>query len=185
MKYISNMQEWTELMESSKEKLVVVDFTATWCPPCRMIGPIFEAMANEFPDALFVKVDVDAASDIAQQCGIRAMPTFQFYKNGAKVNEFSGASEQKLRETEKLVVVDFTASWCGPCQRIAPRFEAFAETYPNASFVKVDVDAQSDIAQECGIRAMPTFQFYRDGRKVDELTGADVAALEEKIRALV
>lgn len=64
-----------------------------------MIGPIFEAMASEFPDALFVKVDVDAASDIAQQCGIRAMPTFQFYKNGAKVNEFSGASEQKLRET--------------------------------------------------------------------------------------
>ncbi len=77
----------------------VHSLTRLRCPPCRMIGPIFEAMANEFPDALFVKVDVDAASDIAQQCGIRAMPTFQFYKNGAKVDEFSGASEQKLRET--------------------------------------------------------------------------------------
>mmetsp|Transcript_19887 Transcript_19887/g.39317 ORF Transcript_19887/g.39317 Transcript_19887/m.39317 type:complete len:106 (+) Transcript_19887:43-360(+) len=86
---------------------------------------------------------------------------------------------------EKLVVVDFTASWCGPCQRIAPHFESLSEKYPQVSFAKVDVDAQSEIAQECGIRAMPTFQLFREGRKVDELTGADVVALEEKIRALL
>jgi thioredoxin-like negative regulator of GroEL len=64
-----------------------------------MIGPIFEKMAEEFPDAVFVKVDVDQADDIAGQCGIRAMPTFQFYKGGQMVEEFSGASEQKLRAT--------------------------------------------------------------------------------------
>ena len=69
-----------------------------------MIGPIFEAMAGDYPDVVFVKCDVDAAADVAQECGISAMPTFQFYKGGAKVDEFSGASEAKLKEyVEKLM----------------------------------------------------------------------------------
>ena len=54
-------------------------------------------MAEENPDVVFVKVDVDEADDVASACGISAMPTFQFYKGGAKVHEFSGASEQILR----------------------------------------------------------------------------------------
>jgi len=56
-------------------------------------------MAEDFPNAIFVKVDVDDASDVAEACGISAMPTFQFYKNGVKVDEFSGADEAKLRST--------------------------------------------------------------------------------------
>ena len=63
-----------------------------------MIGPIFEKMAGDYPDAVFVKVDVDEASDIAEHCDIRAMPTFQFFKGGKLVDEFSGASEAKLKE---------------------------------------------------------------------------------------
>lgn len=66
-----------------------------------MIGPIFEKIAGETPNVAFYKVDVDDASDIASECGIRAMPTFQFYKNGEKVDEFSGADESKLRATIK------------------------------------------------------------------------------------
>ena len=50
------------------------------------------------PDVVFVKVDVDENEETAGACGIQAMPTFQFYKSTAKVNEFSGASEDKIRE---------------------------------------------------------------------------------------
>jgi len=98
--YVKNDEEWESLMEKSKMKLVVVDFTATWCPPCQRIAPKFEAMARDFSNlAIFVKVDVDDADTqkIAHKCGIQAMPTFQFYKNGVKVDELQGADEESLR----------------------------------------------------------------------------------------
>ena len=81
----------------------------------------------------------------------------------------------------KVVIVDFTASWCGPCQRIAPFFAQLAEKYPDAVFVKVDVDENEEVAAECGISAMPTFQAFKDGKKVDELVGASNEKLEELV----
>jgi thioredoxin len=80
------------------DKLVVVDFTATWCGPCQRIAPVFVKLAEEMPDVVFVKVDVDENEETAQGCGISCMPTFQFYKSAKKVHEFSGASEDKIRE---------------------------------------------------------------------------------------
>ena len=69
-----------------------------------MIAPIYEKMAGDYPNAIFVKIDVDEASDLAERCGISAMPTFQFYKGGEKAHEFSGASEDKLKTTvEKYI----------------------------------------------------------------------------------
>ena len=62
-----------------------------------MIGPIFEQIAAETPEAICVKVDVDDASEIAEKCGIQAMPTFQFYKGGKKVHELKGADQAGLR----------------------------------------------------------------------------------------
>lgn len=94
-------------------------------------------------------------------------------------------AELMEKSKSQLVVVDFTASWCGPCQMVAPHFEAMSKEYSNAIFVKVDVDAQDKIAQRCGIRAMPTFHFYKGGEKVDEMMGANVAGLKAKVAALV
>eukprot|EP00668_Euglena_longa_P011153 GGOE01013535.1.p1 GENE.GGOE01013535.1~~GGOE01013535.1.p1 ORF type:complete len:115 (-),score=33.43 GGOE01013535.1:139-453(-) len=81
-----------------------------------------------------------------------------------------------------LVIVDFTAAWCGPCQNIAPKFVEFSEKYTSAKFVKVDVDDNADTAQSEDINAMPTFIVYKDGKKVDELCGANPAKLEELIK---
>jgi thioredoxin 1 len=76
---------------------VVVDFTATWCGPCQRIAPVFSKLADEMTDVCFVKVDVDENAEVAEECGIQSMPTFQFYKSGVKVHEFSGASEDKIK----------------------------------------------------------------------------------------
>ncbi|KAL7538793.1 hypothetical protein ACHAWF_006216 [Thalassiosira exigua] len=98
VKLVESEGEWAELMEKSNEKLVVVDFTASWCGPCQMIAPHFEAMSKEFTNVIFVKVDVDAQEKISQMCGIRAMPTFQFYKGGSKVDEMCGANINSLKQ---------------------------------------------------------------------------------------
>ncbi|ESO90964.1 hypothetical protein LOTGIDRAFT_217500 [Lottia gigantea] len=82
----------------------------------------------------------------------------------------------------KLVVVDFFATWCGPCQRIAPIFEEFSSRYPRAVFLKVDVDKCPETAQSQGVSAMPTFIFYRNKVKIDSLRGSDSASLEDKIK---
>ncbi|KAL2097693.1 hypothetical protein ACEWY4_006900 [Coilia grayii] len=81
----------------------------------------------------------------------------------------------------KLVVVDFTAVWCGPCQSIAPFFKSMSEKYTNVVFLKVDVDEAADVAQSCDIKCMPTFHFYKDGQKVEEFSGSNQAKLEELV----
>ena len=80
---------------------LLVDFTASWCGPCKMIGPYFEELAGKFPGVVFVKVDVDDLDDVAAECGISAMPTFQLYSNGVKVEELTGADKGKLEALAK------------------------------------------------------------------------------------
>jgi len=70
---------------------------------------------------------------------------------------------------------------CGPCKFIAPIFEKMAEANPDVEFVKVDVDDAEDVAAECGIQAMPTFQCFKGGEKVDEMRGADQGGLEAMV----
>ncbi|KAL1967967.1 hypothetical protein VTN77DRAFT_2384 [Rasamsonia byssochlamydoides] len=89
---------------------------------------------------------------------------------------------QSTIESDRLVVLDAFATWCGPCKAIAPKVEQFSETYTDATFVKVDVDAVPDVAQELGIRAMPTFLLFKGGKKVAEVVGANPAALEAAIK---
>ncbi|WFD18065.1 hypothetical protein MCAP1_000277 [Malassezia caprae] len=83
----------------------------------------------------------------------------------------------------KVVVIDFWATWCGPCKMIGPVFEKISDTPAGdkIGFYKVDVDEQSQIAQEVGIRAMPTFVFFKDGQKIDTIVGADPAKLQAAI----
>lgn len=96
--YIKSLKEFDELIEASESKLVVVDFTASWCGPCRMISPVMDQLEQEYTNVKFVKVDVDDADEIASKAGIRAMPTFHFYKGGEKIEEFKGANVGKLKQ---------------------------------------------------------------------------------------
>jgi len=94
---IETKDEFHKFLKDAGDKLVVVDFTATWCGPCKMIGPKFEAMAAEYKEICCCKVDVDDNAETAEFCGISAMPTFKAYKNEQQVDEIVGASEDKLR----------------------------------------------------------------------------------------
>ena len=101
--YLADLAAYDAAVKASSEKVLCIDFTATWCPPCKMIGPKFEAMVAEFPNVTLKKCDVDANSEAAQKAGIACMPTFKFYKDGAEIeaDKIEGASEEKIRETLK------------------------------------------------------------------------------------
>ncbi|XP_014739566.1 PREDICTED: thioredoxin-like [Sturnus vulgaris] len=100
----SNNVEFEAELKSAGEKLIVVDFSATWCGPCKMIKPFFHSLCEKYGDVVFIEIDVDDAQDVASHCDVKCMPTFQFYKNGKKVQEFSGANKEKLEETIKSLV---------------------------------------------------------------------------------
>ena len=82
----------------------------------------------------------------------------------------------------KAVVVDFTATWCGPCQRIAPLFAQLASEFPQADFIKVDVDENQETAAACQVSAMPTFKVFRDKKEVGMIRGADPNGLRALIQ---
>ncbi|XP_040564667.1 thioredoxin-like protein 1 [Lepeophtheirus salmonis] len=90
-------------------------------------------------------------------------------------------SKELANAGTKLVVVDFTVSWCGPCKTIAPFFEELPSKFPEAVFLKVDVDACPGTAGDQGVTSMPTFIFYRNKIRIDRMQGANSVALEEKV----
>lgn len=100
--HVGNLVSFEKKLASSGGKLVVVDFTATWCGPCKMIAPTFESFSNspEFMGkAVFVKVDVDEANDVAVKYQVNSMPTFLFIRDSKVLERFSGASVEKLKST--------------------------------------------------------------------------------------
>ncbi|KAL2438550.1 hypothetical protein ABEF95_011661 [Exophiala dermatitidis] len=87
---------------------------------------------------------------------------------------------------DRLVVLDCFATWCGPCKVIAPELVKFSESdefKDKVDFYKIDVDEVPDVAQELGVRAMPTFMLFKNGQKVGEVVGANKRALEQAIRS--
>nr|ACM09596.1 Thioredoxin [Salmo salar] len=99
---IDDKDDFLNALKEAGDKLVVVHFTATWCGPCKNIAPFFKGLSEkpENSNVVFLKVDVDDAADVAQHCEIKCMPTFHFYKNGEKVDDFSGANQATLEEKQ-------------------------------------------------------------------------------------
>lgn len=98
VKMINSKAEWDAALAAAGSKLVVVDFFATWCGPCRFIGPKVVELSKTYTDVVFLKVDVDQLDGLAAELGISAMPTFLLFKNKARLqDELVGANEARLR----------------------------------------------------------------------------------------
>ncbi|MBE6788832.1 MAG: thioredoxin [Ruminococcaceae bacterium] len=90
--------------------------------------------------------------------------------------------EVEVLNAEKTVLIDFWATWCGPCQMLSPTVDAFADKHPEISVCKVNVDEQPGLAQAFGIESIPTLIVMRDGKVVNHSLGVIPM---EKIEELV
>ena len=86
---------------------------------------------------------------------------------------------------EGITLVDWWASWCGPCRAFAPVFEAASEQHSDVVFAKIDTEAEINLAQQAGIMSIPTLMAFRDGILVFSQPGALPAAALEKVIAAV
>ncbi|XP_052869960.1 thioredoxin-2-like [Anopheles cruzii] len=102
---VKDSNDFNNKLESAGDQLVVVDFFATWCGPCKVIAPKLEEFQNKYADKVVIlKVDVDECEDLAAQYNISSMPTFLFIKRKQVVQQFSGANAEKLEnQIESLI----------------------------------------------------------------------------------
>ncbi|MCR4589373.1 MAG: thioredoxin [Lachnospiraceae bacterium] len=89
------------------------------------------------------------------------------------VNKVSDATfKTEVLDSAAPVLVDFNATWCGPCKMMAPVFDELSETYQNVKFISCDVDECPETAQEYGIMSIPSIVMFKDGKPSDPVIGA-------------
>ncbi|RUM84285.1 MAG: thioredoxin TrxC [Candidatus Thioglobus sp.] len=78
-----------------------------------------------------------------------------------------------IDKTDELLVVDFWATWCGPCQQFAPTFKQVAsQVEPKARFIKIETEAEQAISAKYNIRSIPTLAIFKNGKEIDRVSGA-------------
>lgn len=102
-------------------------------------------------------------------CGSCSKPVFSDQPLNLDASSFT----QQVFKSQGLIVVDFWAQWCGPCKMMAPVLQqAVVQLRPHFRIAKVDTEAQPALAQQFGIRSIPTLILFKDGRELDRLSGA-------------
>ena len=99
VKDITNEGDFDATVKGAGSSLVVVDYSTTWCGPCKVIAPKFEEFSEKYSDAIFLKVIGDAspaASKLMKREGVRSVPSFHYFVNGEKIDVVNGANAEAI-----------------------------------------------------------------------------------------
>ena len=161
---------------------------------------------RSWPTLCSLKVDTDAEPELAQKYDVQRLPTLLIFVKGKVEKSFFGftaeaALRASLKELSRYVatmgaaswqkdvldastpvLVDFSATWCAPCRRMEPALEALAKDF---SVVKVDVDAEPELAQKYEVQSLPTLLIFVNGKVENKFVGlTGEAELRAKLQEL-
>ena len=140
----------TDVLEKSRQALVVVDFWAEWCAPCRVLMPLLQKLAEDYQGKfLLAKVNTDTETELAAQWGIRSLPTVKLFKNGEVVDEFLGAQPESVirsiieqylpRESDALRIEAQTAMNAGDIVKAVSLLRQALSKDPDQLTIKIDL----------------------------------------------
>lgn len=101
--------------------------------------------------------------------------------------QFTDETAKEAIESGKVVVIDFWATWCGPCMKLGPVIEELAEKYEGKALIgKINIDEETETVADNGIRSIPTVLFFKDGKVVDRSVGlVKLSDLEDKLKSIL
>ncbi len=101
--------------------------------------------------------------------------------------QFTDETAKEAIKSGKVVVIDFWATWCGPCMKLGPVIEKLAEKYEGKALIgKINIDEETETVADNGIRSIPTVLFFKDGKVVDRSVGlVKLSDLEDKLKSIL
>lgn len=121
---------------------------------------------------------------IANTVRSRATLNISPFLNKRMVHSVTSAQEFNSAISQGKVLVDFYATWCGPCKMISPLLEKLEPQFPDIKFLKLDTEEVPEIASQFTVSNVPTFLFFKDGQQIDVVKGAAPAKLKASIENL-
>ncbi|KAJ2193158.1 thioredoxin trx1 [Coemansia sp. RSA 530] len=177
----------------AKNEFVVIDFSATWCGPCKLISPKFTKLSEEHPEVKFVKIDVDDMNEIAQVYGVSAMPTFNIHipttvqdtnMGESKVHMFKDSkSFNDFIKEKKNMVINFSSAQRESSTQINPTFAKLSEEYPRITFVQLDVDDVDMLTLGFDLDEIPSFYFFNNSKSDGVIYGGHSDLLTRRVEA--